>query len=170
MPGGQIPSQKGPRRVQKRGPKAIQAENGETTKIADSCKDFNDFLGPELTFGSQKWFPNGVRIASSTRKPSESLLERSWSALGRSWNQKKLTWNRSWAVLGRSWTPISPYIINLAIMEREAGDAENAKHCKTSKSRNRGKRSKTIRLSRRLCRALQLEEGPQPTQKKQERT
>ena len=29
-------------------------------------------------------------------------------------------------------------------MEREAGDAENAKHCNRSKSRNPGKRSKII--------------------------
>ena len=41
--GGQKPSQNEPRRVPNRGPKAVQAENGETTKIADSSKDFNDF-------------------------------------------------------------------------------------------------------------------------------
>ena len=41
--GGQIPSQKVPRRVPNRGPKAIQAENGETLIFNDGCKDFNDF-------------------------------------------------------------------------------------------------------------------------------
>ena len=41
--GGQIPSQNEPRRVPNRGPKAVQAENGKTIKIVDSCKDFNDF-------------------------------------------------------------------------------------------------------------------------------
>ena len=45
---------------------------------------------------------------------------------------------------------------------------ENVKHCKTSTSRNHGKRSKNIRLLQRLRRALQLEEGSQPTQAKQE--
>ena len=43
LPGGKIPSQNEPRSVQKQDPKAVQAENGETTKITDSCKDFNDF-------------------------------------------------------------------------------------------------------------------------------
>ena len=45
---------------------------------------------------------NGFRIAYSTRKPSESLLEASWSALGGSWSRKKVLLNRSWALLERS--------------------------------------------------------------------
>ena len=41
--GDQIPSQKGPRRVPNRGPKAVQAENCETLIFNDSCRYFNDF-------------------------------------------------------------------------------------------------------------------------------
>ena len=33
-----------------------------------------------LSLGDQKWVQNGIRIASSTRKPSESLSKPSWSA------------------------------------------------------------------------------------------
>ena len=43
LPGGQIPSQKEPRRVPNRGPKTIRAENSKTLIFNDSCKDFNDF-------------------------------------------------------------------------------------------------------------------------------
>ena len=41
-------------------------------------------------FLNPKWDQNGVRIASSTRKPSESLLEASWSALGGLQSRKKV--------------------------------------------------------------------------------
>ena len=41
--GDHIPSQNEPRRVPNRGPKAIQAENGETLIFNDGCKDFHDF-------------------------------------------------------------------------------------------------------------------------------
>ena len=47
------------------------------------------FEVPGVSFGVQKWVQNGVRIASSTRKASRSLLEASWSALGGSWRRKK---------------------------------------------------------------------------------
>ena len=40
-------------------------------------------------FWSRKWVPNWIRNASSTRKPSESLLEASWSALGGFLSRKK---------------------------------------------------------------------------------
>ena len=43
LPGGQIPSQMGPRRVSNRDPKAVQAQNGKTLIFNDPCKDFNDF-------------------------------------------------------------------------------------------------------------------------------
>ena len=41
--GRQMPSQKEPRRVPNRGPKAVQAENDETLIFNDGCKDFNYF-------------------------------------------------------------------------------------------------------------------------------
>ena len=41
MPGGQIPSQKEPRRVPNRGPKMVQAQNGKTLIFNEPCKDFN---------------------------------------------------------------------------------------------------------------------------------
>ena len=47
------------------------------------------FQVPGVSFGSQQWVQNGVRIASSTRKPSEGLLEASWSALGTFRSRKK---------------------------------------------------------------------------------
>ena len=80
LPGGQMPSQKEPRRVPNRGPKAVQAQNSKTLFFNDSC--------PRFTFGGQKWVQHWIRIASSTRKPSESLLEASWNALGGSWSRK----------------------------------------------------------------------------------
>ena len=43
LPGGQIPSQREPRRVPNRGPKTIRAENSKTLIFNDSCEDFNDF-------------------------------------------------------------------------------------------------------------------------------
>ena len=43
LPGGQIPSQREPRRAPNRGPKAVQAQNGKTLIFNDGCKDFNDF-------------------------------------------------------------------------------------------------------------------------------
>ena len=43
LPGGQIPSQKKPRRVPNRGQKRIRAENSKTLIFNDGCKDFNDF-------------------------------------------------------------------------------------------------------------------------------
>ena len=46
----QIPSQNEPRRVPNRGPKAIQAENCEALMFSNSCKDFNDFSCPRLSF------------------------------------------------------------------------------------------------------------------------
>ena len=55
------------------------------------------FQVPGVSLGGQKWVQNGIRIASSTRKASESLLGASWSALGGSWSRKN-----SWgAALGR---------------------------------------------------------------------
>ena len=132
-----------PGRVPNRAPEATRAQNGETLIFYDSTKDLGGFCGPRLSFWSQKWVQNGIRIASSTRTPSGSLLEPSWSALGSSWSRKKVVL----IALGPSWGdpgPQKPPNINLAIMEREAGDAENAKHCNRSKSRNQGKRSKII--------------------------
>ena len=41
--GGQIPSQKEPRRVPNRGPKAVQAENGKTLKFDECLTKFVDF-------------------------------------------------------------------------------------------------------------------------------
>ena len=103
------------------------------------------FWGPfSYRFWSQKWVQNGIRIVSSTRTPSGSLLETSWNPLGGSWGRKKVVQ----IALGPSWDALGgqkPPKKNLAIMEREAGEAENAKHCKRSKSCNQGKRSKTIR-------------------------
>ena len=49
-------------------------------------------------------------------------MERSWSALGDSWNRKKVVG----VALGPSWGALGaekPPNINLAIMEREAGEA-----------------------------------------------
>ena len=57
--GDQISSQNEPRRVPDRGPKAVQAENGETFIFNDSCKDFNDLSCPRLSFWSQALVPNG---------------------------------------------------------------------------------------------------------------
>ncbi len=53
---------------------------------------------------------------------------------------------------------------NLAYIEREAGDENNAKHCKTNKCRKQSKRNKTTYLVCRVLRALQVSEGPQPTE------
>ena len=91
--------------------------------------------GPERV---QNWFP----IASSTRKPSKSFLRASWSALGGSWSRKKVVG----VALGPSWGALGvgkPPNINLAIMEREAGEA-------------------------RECHALQEEQQTQPRQEKQD--
>ena len=41
--GGQIPSQKEPRRVPNRGPKAVQDENGKTLKFDECLTKFVDF-------------------------------------------------------------------------------------------------------------------------------
>ena len=57
--------------------------------------------GPERV---QNWFP----IASSTRKPSKSLLRASWSALGGSWSRKKvvgIALGPSWGALGAGKPP-----------------------------------------------------------------
>ena len=43
LPGGQMPSQKEPRRVPNRGPKTIRVENSKTLVFVDGCRDFNYF-------------------------------------------------------------------------------------------------------------------------------
>ena len=80
-----------------RAPKATLAEDFETLIFNDSCKEFNDFEGPRLTFWGQKWVQHWIRIAPSTRKPSESLLEASWNALEallEAFGAQKSNWKR----------------------------------------------------------------------------
>ena len=60
--------------------------------------------------------PNRIFDAEALGKPLGTLLERSWALLER----KKVIWNRSWAVLRRPGNR-KHRNINLAIMEREAG-------------------------------------------------
>ena len=98
--GGQIPSQKDPRRVPNRGPKAVQVENDD---FFENHFFSHFFLRAKAFFFSQKWVQNGIRIASSTRTPSGSLLEASWKPLGSSWDRKKVVPSAlepSWNALG----------------------------------------------------------------------
>ena len=86
-----------------------------------------------------KCVPDRIFDLEALRKPLESLLERSWALS----EPEKSSWNCSLDVLGHSWTPESPYNMNLAIMEWEAGEA-------------------------RECQALQEEQQTQPRQEKQD--
>ena len=83
--GAKCPPKKVPRRVQNRGPKAIQAGNGKTLIFNDSCKDSNDFSGARGLFGGPKvgpkWGPNRIFDAEGLGIALGSLLERSWRLL-----------------------------------------------------------------------------------------
>ena len=70
--------------------------------------------GPERI---QNWFP----IASSTRKPSEDLFRASWGPLGGLSDPLESLSARSWTLLSALGAEKEPNI-NLAIMEREAGE------------------------------------------------
>ena len=69
---------------------------------------------------------NGSRIASSTWKPSESLLRAFWSALGGSWNRKKvvrMALGRSYNAFGAENTPQTPRLNLIKLWDRKAQDA-----------------------------------------------
>ena len=68
--------------VPKQGPKAIQAENDEITKLEGRLMKFLDFSGPRPPFHAQNGVKNGVQNGILTLKASESLLEASWRPLG----------------------------------------------------------------------------------------
>ena len=102
--GGQKAPKTEPKRVQNRVQEAIQTQNTNSSKTMVFPMDFLDLRSPWLTFVSQKLVQDAIRIASSTRKRSESLLEASWSALGRSWGRK----NKLGIALGRSWSALGP--------------------------------------------------------------
>ena len=88
-----------PKRVPNRAAEATRAENGEIIKLAHNTKDFNDLWGPRASLWRLKWGQNQFRIASSTLRASESLLEASWKGLGGLQARKNVFLKGSWAVL-----------------------------------------------------------------------
>ena len=85
----------------KRGPKTIQAENAENTKIVHSTANLKDLPGPRGSLWLQNGIQKGVQNGISTPKALESLLEASWSPLGASWSAL----GRSYRALGAENAP-----------------------------------------------------------------
>ena len=103
LPGGQMASQKGARRIQQSSSRDDSCSKRDVSKKQCFLMLFCDFLGFKPTFRTPKQVQNGFRIASSTRKPSESLLGASWNALGAEKSKLESLLGRSWRALGLSY-------------------------------------------------------------------
>ena len=91
-----------------RRPELKMAKTGILTNVFQNSFIF-EVPGPPKT--SPKLIQNGFQIASSTRRPSESLWRASWSALGGLRSRKKEVGNDSWAAWAQkkcqNWGPKS---------------------------------------------------------------
>ena len=85
-----------------------QIESGlkkaKSRKIQYLSRENLHFEGPGPPKKGPKRCQNGVRISSSTRKPSESLLKPSWKPLGALLEAPRSAHGPSWGALGPSWS------------------------------------------------------------------
>ena len=83
-------------------------KKAKSRKIQYVSRENLNFEGPGPPKKGPKRCQNGVRISSSTRKPSESLLKPSWKPLGALLEASRSAHGPSWGDLGRSGAILEP--------------------------------------------------------------